>query len=372
MAKRDYYELLGVSRDASASQIKRAYRKLAMKYHPDRNPDDPDAEARFKEAAEAYEVLSDPESRQIYDRFGHEGLSGTSPTGAGPGFQDVNDIFAEFGDIFGDMFGFGQTDGERAGPRRGADLRYDLELTFEEAAFGTTKTIAVPRHTTCDVCQGSGAEPESERHGCPTCRGEGQIQHTQGFFTLSSTCPRCNGEGDLVDDHCSACHGKGVVDEEREVIVKVPAGVDSGTRLRLREEGESGRDGGPRGDLYVFLHVEPSEIFERDGADLHYTADLSMVEATLGCQVDVPTLDGTTEVRFDAGTQFGDVRVLDELGLPQVNSSRRGNLIVHARVHTPSDLNEKQRQLLEEFARATDIELADTDAELNEVSEKTG
>lgn len=375
MTKRDYYEVLGVTRDTSERQIKRAYRKLAMKYHPDRNPDAPDAETKFKEAAEAYEVLSDPEQRRIYDRFGHEGLDGSSQGTSGPGFQNVDDIFSEFGDIFGDMFGFGGPGGaSRGGPRGGADLRHDLDLTFEEAAFGTTKTISVPRHKECDQCEGSGAEPGTSPTTCPTCEGRGQIQHTQGFFTLSSSCPKCNGTGELIEDICQKCRGQGIIEEDREVIVKVPAGVDTATRLRLRGEGEAGRDGGARGDLYVFLHVEPSDVFERDGADLHYTADLSFVQAALGCEVEVPTLDEPQRVSFHPGTQFGETRVLRGEGVEQLGASRRGNLIVHARVNVPDDLSDEQRRLLREFARLSGIELTDDDEakDFEQVSENTG
>lgn len=372
MTKRDYYQVLGISRDASESEIKRAYRKLAMKFHPDRNPDDPDAEAKFKEAAEAYEVLADAEQRQIYDRFGHEGLSGQGGGAGGPGFHDINDIFAEFGDIFGDMFGFGTGGSGRHDQRRGADLRYDLELGFEEAAFGTTKTISIPRHNECDTCDGSGAEPGTEPESCATCGGEGQVQHTQGFFTLSSTCPQCNGAGEIIEEQCTDCSGTGVVEQDREVHVKVPAGVGNGTRLRLRGEGESGRSGGDRGDLYVFLHVEPSEVFERDGADLHYTAELSFVEAALGCEIEVPTLSEPKRVTFEPGTQYGDTKVLRNEGIQQLGSSRRGNLLVHARLSTPTKLDGEQRRLLEEFARVSGITLGHEPTELEEVSEKTG
>jgi molecular chaperone DnaJ len=369
MTKHDYYKVLGVSRDACETEIKRAYRKLAMKHHPDRNPEDPRAETRFKEAAEAYEVLADAEQRQIYDRFGHEGLSGQSGGHSAPGFHDINDIFAEFGDIFGDMFGFGGQGGkQRRAQSRGADLRYDLELSFDEAAFGATKTIAILRHNECDRCEGIGAEPIT----CPTCQGEGQIEHTQGFFTLSSSCPKCNGTGELVEDKCAQCGGKGIVDEEREVAVKVPAGVGDGTRLRLRGEGEAGRGEGERGDLYVFLDVHPSEVFERDGADLHYTAELSFIQAALGCEMKVPTLGEPTTVVFEPGTQFGDTRTLRDEGVQQLGSSRRGNLFVHARVETPTDLDDEQRRLLEEFARISGIDLGDDEAEIDKVSEKIG
>lgn len=372
MTKRDYYEVLGVSQDACESDIKRAYRKLAMKHHPDRNPGDPRAETRFKGAAEAYEVLSNPEQRQIYDRFGHEGLSGQTGGHGAPGFHDINDIFAEFGDIFGDMFGFGARGSERRGPSRGADLRYDLELSFDEAAFGTTKNITIARHSECGRCEGSGAEPGTDPTTCPTCNGEGQVEHTQGFFTLSSSCPQCSATGELIEDECQECAGAGIVEEHREVAVKVPAGVGNGTRLRLRGQGESGRGDGDRGDLYVFLHVQPSDIFERDGADLHYTAELSFIQAALGCEVEVPSLGEPKIVAFESGTQFGDTKVLRDEGVQQLGSSRRGNIIVHARIETPTELGDEQRRLLEEFARISGIDLGEKKAGLEEVSEKIG
>lgn len=375
MMKRDYYEVLGVTKDTCEGDIKRAYRKLAMKYHPDRNPDVADAETKFKEAAEAYEVLSDPQQRRIYDRFGHEGLDGSGHGASSPGFQNVDDIFSEFGDIFGDMFGFGGP-GRAApgGPRGGADLRHDLDLTFEEAVFGTTKTICVPRHKACDRCEGAGAEPGTSATTCPTCEGGGQVQHTQGFFTLSSTCPKCNGSGEIIEDVCEKCDGQGIIEEDREVIVKVPAGVDTATRLRLRGEGEAGRSGGERGNLYVFLHVAPSDVFERDGADLHYTAELSFVQAALGCEVEVPTLDEPQLVTFEPGTQFGDSQVLRGEGVEQLGASRRGNLIVHAHVNVPTELDDEQRRILQDFARVSGVKLAGGDEaeDFEPVSEHTG
>ena len=371
MTERDYYEVLGVTRDASESEIKRAYRTLAMKYHPDRNPDDPAAETKFKQAAEAYEVLSDPDQRQLYDRFGHEGVKGQGQ-GAGPGFRDVNDIFSEFGDIFGDMFGFGARRSRSEGRQRGADLRYDLDLDFDEAAFGTTRTITIPRHSECNRCEASGAEPGTSPTTCPTCNGQGQVQHTQGFFTLSSTCPQCNGSGELIEEPCERCEGRGIIEEEREVTVKVPAGVGNGTRLRLRGEGEAGRNGGPRGDLYVFLHVEPSELFERDGADLHYWVEIPFVGAALGCDMEVPTLSEKRTVHFDAGTQYGDTRVLDNEGIQQLGSSRRGDLVVHADVRIPTDLTDEQRRLLEEYADACGVKLDQPETPVEKVSEQTG
>ncbi len=353
MNKRDYYEVLGVSKDASDKELKRAYRKLAMQYHPDRNPDNPEAEQKFKEASEAYEVLSDAEKRARYDRFGHEGLRG----GGRAGFNDMDDIFNQFGDIFGDMFGFGGGRRRRGGPQRGADMRYDLELSFEEAAFGTTKELTIPRHVDCETCDGSGAKPGTSPTTCETCQGRGQVHHRQGFFTLSSTCPHCNGEGEIISDPCPDCNGEGKTKVERQVEVTIPAGVDAGTRLRLRQEGENGSRGAPRGDLYVFLHVQESEHFQRDGADLHHKKEISFVEAALGADISVPTLEDEQEITISPGTQHGDTKILKNEGLAKLRGSGRGNLIVHFDITIPTDLSKRQRELLEEFAELSDIDV---------------
>lgn len=352
MSKRDYYEVLGVSRDADDRELKKAYRTLAMKYHPDRNPGDTEAEQKFKEAAEAYEILNDAEKRQIYDRFGHEGLSGR---GGGAGFSNVDDIFSQFGDIFGDIFGFGRQQ-RRGGPQRGADLRLDLELEFEEAVFGTSREVDVPRRKECETCDGTGAKPGTEPIICGACGGRGQVHHSQGFFTLSSTCPECRGAGKIVTSPCEDCDGAGIQEEVREVNVKIPPGVDDGTRLRLRGEGEGGRKGGPRGDLYVFLHVKPSEVFVREGSNLHLEAELSFVQAALGCNLEIPTLEDPEVVKVKAGSQYGDKIVLDGQGIQQVNRpNNKGDLIVHLKVTVPDKLNKKQRKVLEEFAELSDI-----------------
>lgn len=359
MSTRDYYEILGVSRDATDKELKKAYREKALKYHPDRNPDTDGAEKKFKEASEAYEVLSDPQKRKIYDQYGREGLRGAAGGRRGAaGFDSMDDIFSQFGDIFGDMFGFGGGRRRRGGPKRGADMRYDLELTFEEAAFGTTKNLTIPRHEHCEACDGSGAEPGTSPTTCTSCQGRGQVHHRQGFFTLSSTCPECNGSGEKITDPCAECGGEGQVRVEQEVEVEVPAGVDSGTRLRLRREGENGSRGAPRGDLYVFLHVEESDTFERDGADLHVREEISFVQAALGCEVEVPTLEEESEtVAVRPGTQHGDTRKLKNQGIANVKGSGRGDLFVHFDVTIPEDLSKKQRELLEEFAEESGIEV---------------
>lgn len=354
MSKRDYYEVLEVARDATAKEIKTAYRRLALQFHPDRNPGDEAAEGRFKEAAEAYEVLADEQKRPIYDRYGHEGLRGGGVGGGG--FRSVDDIFEQFGDIFGDFFGFGGGGGGNR-PQRGVDLRMDLELGFEEAVFGTTRDIVVPRNVGCETCDGTGAAEGTERVPCHTCHGRGQVHHAQGFFTLTSTCPKCQGRGSVVETPCEDCSGAGLKREEREVHVSIPAGVDDGTRLRLRGEGEVAQGGGARGDLYVFLRVRPSDQFEREGTDLHFRAPISFVQAALGCELEVPTLEGPEVIVVPAGTQTGEQIVMRGRGVPRVNREMRGNLFVHFFVEIPRELNARQRELLEEFAESAQIAL---------------
>ncbi len=356
MEKRDYYDVLGVTRDASAKDIKTAYRKLAMRFHPDRNPGDDEAENKFKEAAEAYEVLSDEGQRKVYDRLGHEGLRGGG-AGFSHNFTSVDEIFEQFGDIFGDFFGFGRQSAHSQ--QRGADVRIDLELEFQQAAFGISKTLQVPRDSECETCDGSGAADGSEPQTCSRCMGRGQVHHAQGFFTLTSTCPDCRGVGKIVADKCPDCYGTGTIREVREVQVNIPAGVDDGTRLRLRGEGENGRNGGPRGDLYVFLHVRQSEVFERDGADLHFRAVVSFPLAAVGGEIEVPTLEGKQKIPVAAGTQTGQQFVMRGFGVPKVNRSGRGNLFVHYVVETPRDLDDDAKELLRRFAELTDTPLED-------------
>jgi len=355
MSKRDYYEILGVSRDADEREFKRAYRKRAMAFHPDRNPGDAAAEARFKEAAEAYEVLSDPERRRIYDRFGHDGLD-QSRYSTGAGFSSVEDIFGQFSDIFGDVFGFAGT--RKKGPKRGRDIRHELELEFEEAIFGASKSFALTREVTCSHCDGHGTADATPAPQCTHCGGEGQVTHTQGFFTLSSTCPKCDGRGVLITDPCKKCDGAGVFRQRRDLNVKIPAGVDEGTRLRVRGEGEPGVHGGPAGDVLVFLSVRPSEDFERDGLDLHHTTTISFVQAALGTTVTIPTLDAPRTIEIAAGTQPDDVVVLEDCGVTHVGGRHVGNLNIHVKVGIPTTLDARQRELLEEFARCSGMDLS--------------
>ncbi len=352
MTQRDYYEVLEVKRTADADEIKRAYRKMALKYHPDHNPDDAEAEARFKEAAEAYEVLRDPERRARYDQYGHAGVKGNgNPFG---GFSSNEDIFAHFGDIFGDIFGFGAGGGSRGGgsrPQAGADLRYNLSISFEQAARGAEISLSIPRQVTCKECDGSGAAKGSTRETCRHCNGTGQVRHTQGFFQFAVTCPHCKGEGTTVSRPCPKCKGAGTVRETQELSVRVPAGVDTGTRLRLRNEGEAGVHGGPNGDLYVFLTVEESRDFRREGQDLIVTREISFPQAALGVKIEVTGLDGPLEVKIPRGTQNNAIFRLSGEGLPYVGQKRKGDLLVEVRVVTPVRLSSRQEELLREFEK---------------------
>lgn len=345
MTKRDYYEVLGISREADASEVKRAYRKLAVQYHPDRNPDDPTAEEKFKEAAEAYEVLSDAEKRRTYDRFGHEGLKGQGFTG----FSGFDDIFSHFGDIFGDIFGFGGGRGRRSA-RRGADLRIDLSITFEEAARGTTKELPIQRSEPCERCSGTGAEPGTSPETCSTCGGRGQVVHSQGLFMISTTCPRCHGNGQTIARHCRTCEGRGQQRIEKTVQVQIPAGVDNGTRIRIGGEGEPGERGAVPGDLYVFLRVEPHPFFERDEYDLHCEVPVGIIQAVLGDKLEVPTLDGPEKIKIEPGTQPGELIRIRGKGIPHVRGRGRGDLVVHVKVVVPRKISRKQKDLLEKFA----------------------
>jgi len=359
MSKRDYYEVLGVPRTATEQEIKSAYRKQALKYHPDRNEGDKEAEESFKEAAEAYGVLGDPDKRQRYDTFGHAGL------GAGGGFDPT--VFADFGDILGDFFGFGDMFGRRrGGPRRGADLRYNLELTFEEAAFGTEAALQIPRAQNCTVCGGTGAAPGTQPTTCPTCAGSGQVTFQQGFFSVARTCGRCRGSGRVIANECKACRGQGQVSAERKLHVKIPAGVDTGSQLRIAGEGEAGTAGGPPGDLYVVVRVQDHAFFKRDGASLFCEMPVNVTQAALGASVEVPTLDGgKTRIQVPEGTQSGTVLRVRHQGFPHLGSKGRGDLHVLVRVVIPSKLTSEQKKLLEQLAKMLPVpDLKDKDRTL--------
>jgi molecular chaperone DnaJ len=346
MVKRDYYEILGVDRTATDDQIKKAYRKLALQYHPDRNPGDREAEERFKEAAEAYEVLHDKEKRGIYDQFGHEGLQGTGFSGFG-GFED---IFSAFGDIFEDFFGLGTRRARRRDTSRpGADLLYDLRIGFTEAVFGVEKEIEIPTTVPCPTCDGSGCEPGTHEEICPLCQGQGQVLQSQGFFRISTTCPRCRGQGRVVSNPCHSCSSTGQQRTSKKVLVKVPAGVDTGTRLRIPNQGESGYRGGHPGDLYVRLHVDPHEFFERDGTNLCCQIPVSMAQAALGDTIEIQTLDGSRSINIRPGTQSGEVVRLRGDGVPRLKGHGRGDLLIEIQVRTPEDLSKRQEELLREF-----------------------
>ncbi|CUH94146.1 Chaperone protein DnaJ [Propionispora sp. 2/2-37] len=357
MSKKDYYELLGVSKSASEDEIKKAFRKLARKYHPDVNRDNPkEAEIKFKEINEAYEVLSDPQRRAQYDQFGHaafDGARGGGPGGdfgfgASGGFSDIFDMF--FGGQSG--FGFG---GRQSGPEKGADLRYDLEIAFEEAAFGIEKEVQIPRTEECVTCKGSGAAPGTHPETCPQCKGTGQVQVMQntpfGRMVNVKTCERCHGEGKIVPNPCRDCHGRGKVRTKRKIKIKVPAGVDNGSRLRMAHEGEAGTRGGPPGDLYVYIFVKSHKLFSREGSEVICEVPISFVQASLGDEIDVPTLDGKVKLRIPEGTQSGTIFRLKDKGIPHLRGNGRGDQHVRVKVLTPQKLSERQRSLLQEFAK---------------------
>ena len=342
MSKRDYYEVLGVSRDADEKDIKKAYRRVAMKFHPDRNPDDPEAESKFKEASEAYEVLADKSRRAAYDQFGHAGVD---HQGMGGGFGGAN--FSDiFGDVFGDIFGGGRS---RGGPQRGSDLRYTLDISLEDAVRGTTVEIRVPSLSTCDTCDGSGAKPGSTPTTCGTCGGAGQVRMQQGFFQVQQTCPTCRGRGKSITDPCSHCRGQGRVEKTKTLSVKVPPGVDTGDRIRLSGEGEAGPEGGPPGDLFVQMSVRQHPIFERDGKNLYCEVPITIVDAALGGDLDVPTLDGRVKLKIPAETQTGKLFRLRGKGVKPVRGGSVGDLLVRVVVETPVKLNKEQKALMEKL-----------------------
>ncbi len=343
----DYYKILGVSSQASADEIKKSYRKKAMKYHPDRNPDDQEAEDKFKEAAEAYEVLGDLDKRKIYDQYGIEGLRNSGYSGPG----NYEDIFSSFGDIFSDFFGFGGGGrGRQRGPVQGSDLRYDLSISFLEAALGTEKQIELTKRDTCWTCEGSGLRPGHSAETCESCQGRGQVIRSQGLFRVSTTCPQCRGAGEIIKEPCGDCDGNGLVNKKKTVSLKIPAGVDSGARMRLRSEGEGGRKGGPAGDLYVVIYVEPHEFFHREGNDILCELPISFAQAALGDTLsEVPTIHGTTELTIPKGTQTGEVFILRDEGVAFLRRNGKGDMKVIAKVHTPQKLTKRQKELLEEF-----------------------
>ncbi len=355
MAKRDYYEVLGVTKSSPDADIKQAYRKLALKYHPDRNKGDKEAEEKFKEATEAYEVLRDPKKRASYDKYGHEGVAGFEGFGRGA-YTDFSDIFGDMGDL-GDIFEgfFGSAFGSRTGKkraRRGSDIQYDLTITLEEAATGKEVQIDVPRNETCDVCSGSGAAPGSKPSMCPVCNGSGQIRQSQGFFSITQTCYKCRGEGKIISSPCKSCKGAGLKTRTRKITVKIPAGVESGSRLKITGEGEHGPESGPRGDLYVMIHVQKHKFFERHGNDLLSIIDISFPMVCLGGEIEVPTLiGGKVKMKIPQGTENGQVFRLKGNGIPYLGSYGKGDHLVKINIHVPKKLTPRQKELLKEFSK---------------------
>lgn len=351
MAKRDFYEVLGLEKNASDKDIKRAYKRLAMKYHPDRNQENKEeSESKFKEIKEAYEVLSDEQKRAAYDQYGHAAFEqGGMGGGGGGGFGGGADFSDIFGDVFGDIFGGGR---RQQRPSRGSDLQYNMELTLEEAVRGVTKEIRIPTLESCDVCHGSGAKPGTSADTCPTCHGMGQVHMRQGFFSVQQPCPTCHGRGKVIKDPCNKCHGHGRVERYKTLSVKIPAGVDTGDRVRLSGEGEAGENGAPAGDLFVQVHVLPHNIFERDGNNLHCEVPINFAIAALGGEIEVPTLDGRVKLKIPAETQTGKVFRMKGKGVKSVRGGLQGDLMCHIVVETPVKLNEKQKELLKEFGES--------------------
>lgn len=345
--KRDYYEILSVTRNADGDEIKKAYRKCALQYHPDRNPGDKKAEEKFKECTEAYQVLSDPQKRKLYDQYGHEGLNAQGFSGFQGGFGDI------FEDIFEDFFGAASGGRRRSRAQRGSDLATAVEITLEESAFGVEKTVEVRREENCGECGGEGAQPGTQRKTCATCHGSGQVMASSGFFSISRACPKCHGQGSSIEHPCRACHGSGRQPHTRKIQARIPAGVSTGVRLRIPGEGEAGTRGGPRGDLYVEIHVAEHEIFDREEDDLICRVPISMVQAALGCEVEVPTLKGTHKLKVPAGTQTGKSFRLKGKGFPSIRGAGIGDQEVRLTVETPSHLSEKQAEILRQFAAAS-------------------
>lgn len=359
MTKRDYYEILCVSRTADENEIKKAYRKLALKYHPDRNPGDSKAEELFKEASEAYEVLHDARKRRLYDQYGHEGLQNNGFSGFG-GFED---IFSSFSDIFSDFMGGGR----RQKGRRGSDLRYDVQISFLEAISGKKLNIEIPRMDECDECHGTGAANGSEADTCRFCNGRGQVYQSQGFFRISTTCSHCNGQGTVISTPCNKCNGQGRIRIKKELQVTIPPGVDNGSQMRLQDQGEAGIQGGRRGDLYIVIHVEPHDFFERDEDDIICRVPVSMVDAALGAELDIPTLDGLKKIKIKPGMQSGFIMRLNGKGAPNVRGYGRGDQVIQFIVKTPENLSKRQKELLREFKDAQ----KDKKGKLTDVFKKT-
>jgi molecular chaperone DnaJ len=361
MSKRDYYEVLGISQTATEQEIKSAYRRLAVKFHPDKNPGDAAAEESFKEAAEAYSVLSDAEQRRRYDRFGHAGVSSGAGAGGGwgaPGFGGIEDILGDlFG--FGDVFGGGSRGGRRNAAQRGADLRYDLEISLEDAAAGMTAPLRIPRLEACDKCKGTGAAEGTQPETCQTCSGAGQVRYQQGFFSVARTCGTCRGTGSITKTPCDVCKGAGRVEREKTMEVKIPAGVETGSRLRIAGEGESGTQGGATGDLYVVIHVSEHERFERQGSNLYSSVPINFSQAALGAEMSVQTLNGQQQVKIPAGTQTGTVFRLKGQGMPVLGGRGRGDLFVAVTVVTPTTLTREQRRILEDLSEVETKDLED-------------
>lgn len=349
MIKADYYEVLQIDRTATEAEIKKAYRQLAVKYHPDKNPGNKEAEDKFKEASEAYEVLSHPERRMVYDQFGHAGLQGTGFSG----FGGVDEVFDSFGDIFDEFFGMGGKRSRASRAKRGSDLRYDLEIPFLEACFGTEKKISLAKMVACETCQGSGAKNGSTPKVCQHCQGHGQIRHSQGFFTISTACPACHGAGQVITDPCPDCRGQGSTRKTKTISVKIPAGVQSGIRLLVQGEGEAGSKGGTPGDLYVYLQVGEHEIFRREEDDIHTLVTISMSQAALGAKLKTPTLKGEEEIHIKPGTQPGQTLRLKGQGVPNLRTHRHGDQVITVMVKIPERLNSEQEKLLKEFARVS-------------------
>ena len=358
MSKRDYYEILGISKTATEIEIKRAYRTLAVKHHPDKNPDDPAAEEKFKEAAEAYSVLSDAQKRAAYDRFGHSGAGGQGFGFDPQGFSNIEDIFDLFG--FGDMFG-GRAGGgrSRTSAQRGADLRYDLEISLEEAATGKEQKLEIPRLEKCDECEGKGTEEGTPAETCITCGGSGQTRYQQGFFSVMRTCPNCAGKGRIIKNPCKNCKGAGRLEKEKTIEIKIPAGVETGSRLKVMSEGEAGLNGGPTGDLYIVIHVAEHEMFERQGTNLYASVPVSFAQAALGAEIEVKTLDGEQSLKIPAGTQTGTVFRLKEQGMPNLGGRGKGDMFVAVTLVTPKNLTKEQRKILEQLAEIEDVDFED-------------